>query len=290
MTGLAVSIVMPARDAAAHIGEALASIATQAGDAAGGLEVIVADGGSRDATREIAARFSFVRVLDGPDGGIYQGFNRALAAARLAHVGFVNADDILPAGALAAVANAIAAEPNAAMFSGGAEFADAEGVITRARAQQGPLSLEGLLFGIPAINARFFRREVLLGAGGFRPEAGIAADRELLVRLFCDDVRGVAVPTMLYRYRVHGGSTTISGDAAGRRRVWRAESELATYLLRSDWAPDELHRLARRTRALASMKHHVASRSLDGLDVATLADLPAALLAWRRWRARLSGY
>jgi glycosyltransferase involved in cell wall biosynthesis len=290
MTGLAVSIVMPARDAAAHIGEALESIAAQASDAPGGLEVIVADGGSRDTTRAIAAGFQFVRVLDGPDGGIYQGFNRALAAARMPHVGFVNADDILPEGALRAVAAGVAAAPDADMLSGDAEFASSDGAALIRRVQDGPMSLAGLLFGIPAINARFFRREVLIGSGGFRPDAGIAADRELLVRLHVAGLRGRRVEATLCRYRMHGGSTTISGDAAGRRRVWKAEVDLAGYLLGDAALPAGVHRLARRSQALATMKQHVAARSLRGLDAPTLAELPAALLEWRRWRARLSGF
>lgn len=290
MSDFAVSIVMPALNAATHIGEALGSIAGQRRDGIGDLEVIVADGGSTDATRDIAASFAFVRLLEGPDGGIYQGFNRALAATRLAHVGFVNADDILPAGALAAVAQAFATNREAAMVSGAAEFTDARGTVLARIANRQPSSVEGLLFGIPAINARFFRRDVLLQCGGFRPAIGIAADRELLIRLLREGVRGVSIDRTLYRYRMHGGSTTISGDAAGRRRVWKAEIDLAEYLLREGalW-PSEL-KLARRSRALAKLKQLIAGRSVAGLDARTLIDAPAAVVAWRRWRGKLSGF
>lgn len=287
---LSLSIVMPARDAAAHIGEALDSIAAEARDGVGEIEVVVADGGSRDATREIAATFPFVRLLEGPDGGIYQGFNRALAACRLTHVAFVNADDILPAGALRAIAHALARTPDALMLSGAAEFADGAGNVAGRAAQQQPMTLESLLFAIPAINARVFRRDVLMSAGGFRPEAGIAADRELLVRLLRAGVRGVCLDEVLYRYRSHAGSTTLSGDAAGRRRVWKAEIDLAEYLLASGELSAEEQAWPRRTRALARAKQALATRSPRLLDLETMAALPAAVVAWRRWRGRLSGY
>lgn len=287
---LSLSIVMPARDAAAHIGEALGSIATEASTSAGDVEVVVADGGSRDATREIAAAFAFVRLLEGPDGGIYQGFNRALAACRSTHVAFVNADDILPAGALRAITRALAPTPEAAMISGSAEFADGDGNVVGCAAQLQPMTLASLLFAIPAINARVFRRDTLVAAGGFRPEAGIAADRELLVRLLRAGVRGVGIPDVLYRYRSHAGSTTLSGDAAGRRRVWKAEIDLARYLLAHGELTAAEQVWPRRARALAQAKQALATRSPSMLDRDTIANLAPAVIAWRRWRGRLSGY
>jgi succinoglycan biosynthesis protein ExoA len=79
-----VSVVMPVRNEAAGIEEALDSVLEQELDAA--LEVVVADGRSTDGTTEILARRAAaderIRVVDNPGRGIPQGLNAALAAAR----------------------------------------------------------------------------------------------------------------------------------------------------------------------------------------------------------------
>ena len=141
---------MPALDAAGHIGEALTSI----GRALAGqddVEVVLADGGSRDRTREIAAGFDFVRVLEGGDDSLYAGFNRGVAASRGSILGFVCADDLILDGALRAVRDAFATAPQASMVTGdvlsGRSLRDCERM-----EQKVPLSVEGALFGIPAMS------------------------------------------------------------------------------------------------------------------------------------------
>jgi succinoglycan biosynthesis protein ExoA len=79
-----VSVVMPVRNEAAGIEEALDSVLEQELDVP--FEVVVADGRSTDGTREILARRAAaderVRVVDNPGRGIPQGLNAALATAR----------------------------------------------------------------------------------------------------------------------------------------------------------------------------------------------------------------
>lgn len=84
MTAIDVSVVMPVRNEAAGIDEALDSVLGQELD--GFFEVVVADGRSTDGTTEILARRAAadgrIRVVDNPGRGIPQGLNAALAAAR----------------------------------------------------------------------------------------------------------------------------------------------------------------------------------------------------------------
>jgi glycosyltransferase involved in cell wall biosynthesis len=75
------------------------------------FESVVADGGSRDRTAEVVAanRDLIGAFLPGPDAGIYDAMNKALAAARGELVLFLNAGDNLhDADALARIASAYA--------------------------------------------------------------------------------------------------------------------------------------------------------------------------------------
>jgi rSAM/selenodomain-associated transferase 2 len=88
------SIVIPALNEAAGIAGALAALAPLR---ARGQEVIVADGGSEDGTRELAAPFAD-RVLPAPRGRARQ-MNAGAAAATGSHFLFLHADTRLPAAA-----------------------------------------------------------------------------------------------------------------------------------------------------------------------------------------------
>ena len=88
------SIIVPALDEAKGIGATLASLASLR---ARGHEVIVADGGSADATREIAAPLAD-RVIVAPRGRARQ-MNAGAAAASGEALLFLHADTRLPADA-----------------------------------------------------------------------------------------------------------------------------------------------------------------------------------------------
>lgn len=98
------SIVVPVLDEAAGIAAALAPLQRlrQAG-----VEVLVVDGGSRDATLEVATPLADL-VLVAPRGRGSQ-MNAGAARARGATLLFLHADTRLPAGAVDTVAAAIAA-------------------------------------------------------------------------------------------------------------------------------------------------------------------------------------
>ena len=108
-----------------------------------------------------------------------------------------------------------------------------------------------------------------------------------------------ALREQLLHYRVHSGSTTMGGDDVRRSRVWQAEQRLADYLLSRDILSGEELKWVKRSRALVRLKQMIRRRHIrlsgghenhDGSILRDLPHLPLALLVWRVWRARLSGY
>jgi glycosyltransferase involved in cell wall biosynthesis len=99
-----ISIVTVCLNAAATIGQTLASVSLQRVTFA--LQHICVDGGSSDATRSIidgwAARSPHIVRIYEPDTGIFDAMNKGLRAAKGEYVLFLNADDFLVSpGALA---------------------------------------------------------------------------------------------------------------------------------------------------------------------------------------------
>jgi rSAM/selenodomain-associated transferase 2 len=101
--GLRISVIVPCLDEAAHIVRALEALAPLRSR---GHEVIVADGGSSDATPELARPLAD-RVVAAPRGRALQ-MNAGAALASGEVLLFVHADTLLPQGADEAVRAALA--------------------------------------------------------------------------------------------------------------------------------------------------------------------------------------
>ena len=162
-----VSVVVPVLDEAEGIGRTLAGL--QALRDAGG-EVIVVDGGSRDATRAIASPLAD-RVVDAPRGRALQ-MNAGARVARGALLVFLHADTMLPAGALEGLAARLEASGRSwGRFDVSIDGADPllalVALLMNARSRW-----TGVATGDQAI---FARRDAFERAGGF-PEIPVLED------------------------------------------------------------------------------------------------------------------
>jgi len=104
-----VSVVMPVRNEERHLEESVRSVLGQ--DYAGGLEVVLAVGPSRDRTLHIAQRLaaadSRVTLVANPTGQIPCGLNAAIKASRHSIVVRVDGHALLPQGYLSAAVRAL---------------------------------------------------------------------------------------------------------------------------------------------------------------------------------------
>ncbi len=169
----AVSVIVPARDEAAHLPRALDSVLAQ--DYCGAVEVIVADGSQTPETAAaVRARFPGVRIVPNPRRHIPAGLNAALGAA--SHDIVLRCDarcELPPDHVRKAVATLLR---TGAAAVGGRQRPLGDNPFTRAvaLAMTMPLGAGGARYRIggragPAdtVWAGAYRRAALLAAGGF---------------------------------------------------------------------------------------------------------------------------
>lgn len=295
------SIVTVCLDNAAFVAEAIESVAGQAVSA---LEHIVVDGGSTDGTLDILARYPNLRVVSGPDGGVYDAMNRGIGMARGDIVGLVHSDDLLLPGALTTILERFDAGDEPEVVSCGTSVFCTPGdeSVTLLPGGQA-LSPDSVAFGVPCLNARFFKRALFERIGGFRKEFQPTADREFLLRLITSRPRRVALEKIVYAYRLHDRSGTLNRSPDTAAWLWEKHVELTTALLAESRWPPGIRRTLRDWRSIENLKLLLAAarRLKTGAVGSVLGQtvrhdrlwamrMPRAAVAWRRWRGRHSGF
>jgi glycosyltransferase involved in cell wall biosynthesis len=121
------SVVIPVRDMARYLPEAVESVLGQDGC---DLDLVIVDDGSTDGSGDVARRYASARVTvvtSGGPGGIAAARNGGLLHARAPAVVFLDADDRLVGGALARLALTLERDPRLAVAYGEVVPIDAHG-------------------------------------------------------------------------------------------------------------------------------------------------------------------
>jgi glycosyltransferase involved in cell wall biosynthesis len=206
-----VSVIIPVHDGARFLAEAIASVDEQGLDA----EVVVVDDGSTDDSAAVAEgrRARCVRqARQGPSAAR----NAGIAASSAPVVAFLDADDLVPPGALALQLAHLATNPDAGGVIGmqrcevlddvdlpGWAVADGVGGPDEVRRPL-PISLVA-------------HRSTFERVGGFDPALGLSEDVDWLFRAKDLGVVIDVVPDVVRIRRIHGANLTY--DTAGLRRA-----------------------------------------------------------------------
>ena len=208
-----VSVVIPARNAAATLEAALTSVRRQS---LVDFECIVVDDGSTDATSAIVQRFARLdrrfRVLCRPPRGLVHALNDALANARAPWVARMDADDIMLKRRLELQLGHVSQDRS--LTGVGTHVR----LFPRDRLSDGRRRYESWLNSLcgpeevyrdrfvecPLAHPTWFMRTSALAELGYR-ELAAPEDYDLLLRLFSRGHRLASVPRRLLLWRDHAG-------------------------------------------------------------------------------------
>ena len=208
-----ISIVTPCLNAAATLPETLASLRAQGYPK---LEHVVVDGGSEDGTLELLERADGVRWVSEPDRGLSDAFNKGVRMATGDVVGWLNADDTYEPGALHAVGEALAAQPDRVWATGMCRIVDREGreirrgITAYKRFLLRRYSFAMLLTQNFVMSPATFIRRSELGDAPLDEAFKYSADYDLWLRL-AERGEPIVLDRFLATFRMAEGSLSMSG-------------------------------------------------------------------------------
>jgi glycosyltransferase involved in cell wall biosynthesis len=222
-----VSVVIPAHNAAATVGETLLSVRSQTHRK---LEIFVIDDGSTDGTADIvrahAALDSRIRLVRQKNGGVAGARNRGIEESAAGLVAFVDADDLWAPDKIEKQIVALRKEgPSVALVYTGWALIDAASCITgrRCPTEAGDV-FERMCLGNFVGNGSsiLVTKAAAVDVGGFDPSlrtrrAQGCEDYQFCLRV-AERYRFAVVPEYLTGYRLT--STSMSSDLLQLRRSW----------------------------------------------------------------------
>ncbi len=227
LTAPLVSIVMPMRNAAPYVQQALSSVLLETGVA---LEVLVVDDGSTDLSRAIVEGVgdARVRVLEGPCRGAAASINTGLQAARGEFVMRCDADDLYPPGRIRQQLHWLQTHPDHDAVCGPFSTMDAGGhPVADFSASADTLTAEQFCAELRSGKVRTslctyaIRRAALAAVGLHREYFETSSDIDLQLRLG-EACRIAHLSQNTYVYRLH--DTSITHTQGNLRRVFYEEA------------------------------------------------------------------
>lgn len=202
-----ISVITCVYNRVATIADAIDSVSAQT---YGEVEHIIVDAQSDDGTLDVirARQHDRLHLESGPDAGIYDALNKGCARATGDIVGVVHSDDWLADERVLAWVAAAFAE-GADVVYGDLDYVSARDPSRVIRAwKTGAFNLARLKWGwMPPHPALFVRRELLAELGFYNTTYRIAADYDLVLRLFSrTSLRAAYIPRVLVKMRTGGAS------------------------------------------------------------------------------------
>ncbi|MEK6541030.1 MAG: glycosyltransferase family 2 protein [Pseudomonadota bacterium] len=226
-----VSVIVPAFNAEATIGQTLASIA---GQSHRNIEILIVDDGSTDTTRDVARTFCAseprARLLPKVNGGVASARNHGIAEAKGRYVALIDADDLWHPDHIAKCL-AVAQNSGCAMVFSCHHIIDAANIIIRSGVQtivQG-MAVHRLAYINLVSNgsALLLDRAAALAVGGYDERlraAGVEGCEDYLLQLGMAARGPIAmVPEYLVGYRQRGDAMSSDAERMTASNIFAGE-------------------------------------------------------------------
>jgi hypothetical protein len=228
-----VTIVTPSYNQGRFLEETLRSVLLQGYP---NVEFIVLDGGSTDDSRAILERYApFLSHWESHrDAGQSDALNRGFQRAGGEIIGWVNSDDLLSPGAIAASVAALVVRSEAGFSYGDWATIDAASRVTGHETPP-EVTNAGLLHSLQSYVAQttlFFRRSALQQVGWLDVDLHLIMDFDLLLRLTAC-FESVRAPGEIARFRLHPDAKTPTLQT----RAWRERGRVVRRFLEGPAAP-----------------------------------------------------
>lgn len=165
-------------------------------------EYIIIDGGSTDRTIEIIEkyRYGISKIVSESDSGLYDAMNKGISLATGDIIGIINSDDWYEPGVFGIVRRCFQ-ESNAEVIYGKLNQIDAEGKINI----QIPGDIERLRYEMETPHPTvFIKRSLYEKYGAFQIKYKIAADYDLMLRLYTKGVKFYFCNKIFANFRLGG--------------------------------------------------------------------------------------
>jgi glycosyltransferase involved in cell wall biosynthesis len=206
MPNCPVSAVIPVRNGAQYIGEALRSIFDQT---ARPQQIIVIDDGSTDETPAVVREFPDVDYVAQPPIGASAARNAGGALATQPFLAFLDADDLWLPEKTALQLGHLASNPGTDIVSGQMRnFRRSADGVTTFLTEPAIANLPGCLL---------MRRDSFLRVGPFSSELAYGENLEWWARLLDRGLRTYAIAELMLLRRVHDSNTSSDPDGSTRR-------------------------------------------------------------------------
>ncbi len=249
MSDIAVSVILPAYNAANFISQTIESVLKQTFT---DFELLIIDDGSTDNTLEIANEYALsdrrIKVLSQVNQGVSATRNHGVRLAKGNLIAFLDADDIWFTDKLAAHIKHLADNPNLAVSFARVEFMSLEGNPTGQVSTSRLINLrpEDFLYENPTttMSNPIARAEVFKQIGGFAEDMSYSEDLEWLFRVVCHNrkdkspwqIEGIDRILLYYRASPSGLSASLYRMEAGWDLLIDRAKEYAPTLVKQHYS------------------------------------------------------
>lgn len=168
------------------------------------IEYIIIDGGSTDRTLDVIKKYEkyISHVVSEPDKGIYDAMNKGIRKATGDIIGIINSDDWYEENTISQVVeNFLTFEPE--LVYGNINFIQENGKIEKSKKYSLDEIWDKMVTPHPSV---FIRKDIYDKYGLFNTEYKVAADYELILRLYSKGIKFSYIDDVLANFRIGGYS------------------------------------------------------------------------------------